>query len=41
MIALHGMLGQGIHFIEKPFTKGPLGVKIREALSGAQFPPSP
>jgi signal transduction histidine kinase/CheY-like chemotaxis protein len=32
IIAHHGVLDQGVHFIEKPFTKSALAAKIREVL---------
>lgn len=31
VIAHHGVLDEGIHFIEKPFSKEDLGIKVREA----------
>jgi PAS domain S-box-containing protein len=34
VIAHHGVLDQGIHFIEKPFSMKDLGRKLREALEG-------
>ena len=35
VIAHHGMLEPGVHFIAKPFTPSELAVKIREVLSGS------
>jgi len=32
VIAHHGVLDEGVHFIQKPFTKKELTVKIREVL---------
>jgi two-component system, cell cycle sensor histidine kinase and response regulator CckA len=32
VIAHHGVLDQGVHFIQKPFSKKKLAVKIREVL---------
>jgi CheY-like chemotaxis protein len=32
VIAHHGVLDQGVHFIQKPFSKKDLGAKLREAL---------
>jgi two-component system, cell cycle sensor histidine kinase and response regulator CckA len=34
VIAHHGVLDQGVHFIQKPFSKKDLGEKLREALEG-------
>jgi two-component system, cell cycle sensor histidine kinase and response regulator CckA len=34
VIAHHGVLDQGVNFIEKPFSKKDLGEKLREALEG-------
>jgi len=34
VIAHHGVLDQGVHFIQKPFSKKDLGEKLREALAG-------
>jgi two-component system cell cycle sensor histidine kinase/response regulator CckA len=34
VIAHHGMLEQGIHFIQKPFTVGSLARKVREVIDG-------
>lgn len=34
VIARHGVLGEGVHFIQKPFSKKDLGAKLREALEG-------
>lgn len=33
VIAHHGVLDEGVHFIQKPFLKHDLAVKVREALS--------
>jgi two-component system, cell cycle sensor histidine kinase and response regulator CckA len=35
VIAHHGVLEEGINFIEKPFTRHPLAVKLRQVLTGA------
>ena len=35
VIAHHGVLEAGVHFIAKPFTPSELAVKIREVLSGS------
>ena len=35
VIAHHGVLEAGVHFIAKPFTPFELAVKIREVLSGS------
>jgi hypothetical protein len=32
VIAHHGVLDDGIHFIQKPFAKHALAAKVREAL---------
>ena len=32
VIAQHGVLDKGVHFIHKPFSKKDLGAKIREVL---------
>ena len=32
VIARHGVLEEGVHFIQKPFSKNALAAKIREAL---------
>ncbi len=32
VIAHHGVLDQGVHFIQKPFSLKDLGAKLREAL---------
>ena len=32
VIAHHGVLDEGVHFIHKPFTRNDLAAKIREAL---------
>ncbi len=32
VIAHHGVLDEGVHFIQKPFTKKELAAKIREVL---------
>lgn len=34
VIAHHGILEEGIHFIQKPFTKADLALKIRDVLAG-------
>jgi hypothetical protein len=34
VIAHHGVLDGGIHFIQKPFSKRDLAVKLREVLEG-------
>ncbi|MGB3223004.1 MAG: PAS domain S-box protein [Desulforhopalus sp.] len=34
VIAHHGVLDEGVHFIQKPFSKKDLGGKVREALEG-------
>jgi len=34
VIAHHGVLDEGVHFIQKPFSKKDLGEKLREALDG-------
>ena len=34
VIAHHGVLDQGVHFIQKPFSKKDLGGKLREVLEG-------
>ncbi|MBE0585028.1 MAG: response regulator, partial [Desulfofustis sp.] len=34
VIAHHGVLDEGVHFIQKPFSKKDLGEKLREALEG-------
>lgn len=34
VIAHHGVLDEGVHFIQKPFSKKELGAKLREALEG-------
>ena len=33
-IAHHGVLDEGMHFIQKPFSKKDLGWKVRETLEG-------
>jgi DNA-binding NtrC family response regulator len=33
VIAHHGVLDEGVHFIQKPFSMDDLGAKIREALA--------
>ncbi len=38
MIARHGVLDEGVHFIQKPFTMHSLGTKVREALQGTAEP---
>ena len=34
VIAHHGVLDEGVHFIQKPFSSKDLGVKLQEALKG-------
>ncbi len=34
VIAHHGVLDEGVNFIQKPFSKNELGAKVREALDG-------
>ena len=34
VIAHHGVLDESVHFIQKPFSKGDLAHKLREALEG-------
>ena len=34
VIARHGVLGEGVHFIQKPFSPQAIAAKVREALSG-------
>ena len=34
VIAHHGVLDEGVHFIQKPFSMKDLGTKLREALEG-------
>lgn len=34
VIAHHGVLDEGVHFIQKPFSMKDLGAKLREALAG-------
>jgi YesN/AraC family two-component response regulator len=34
VIAHHGVLDEGVHFMQKPFSLGDLKVKLREALAG-------
>ena len=34
VIAHHGVLDQGVNFIQKPFSKDDLTVKLREVLDG-------
>ncbi len=36
VIAHHGVLDEGVHFIQKPFSMNDLGKKLREALEGFQ-----
>ena len=33
VIAHHGVLDEGVHFIQKPFSKSELSIKVREALA--------
>jgi FixJ family two-component response regulator len=35
IIGPHGILEEGIHFVQKPFTMDTLAIKIREALTSA------
>jgi FixJ family two-component response regulator len=34
VIAHHGVLDDGVHFIQKPFTRKDLAAKVRETLDG-------
>lgn len=34
VIAYHGVLDQGVYFIQKPFSMKDLGAKLREAFEG-------
>jgi YesN/AraC family two-component response regulator len=34
VIAHHGVLDQGVHFIQKPFTRKEIAAKVRQALCG-------
>ncbi|HHW76727.1 MAG TPA: response regulator, partial [Xanthomonadaceae bacterium] len=34
VIAHHGVLDEGVHFLQKPFSKEELATKLREALQG-------
>jgi YesN/AraC family two-component response regulator len=34
VIAHHGVLDQGVHFIQKPFSRKDLGRRLREVLEG-------
>jgi YesN/AraC family two-component response regulator len=34
VIAHHGVLDQGVHFLQKPFSMKDLGKKLREVLEG-------
>ena len=34
VIARHGVLDEGVNFIQKPFSKRDLTVKVREVLEG-------
>jgi FixJ family two-component response regulator len=34
VIADHGVLDEGVHFIQKPFSKSDLAGKLQEALEG-------
>jgi two-component system cell cycle sensor histidine kinase/response regulator CckA len=36
VIAHHGVLDEGIHFIQKPFSRKDLAAKVREALGEEQ-----
>lgn len=36
VIAHHGVLDEGVNFIQKPFSKQDLAIKIREVLDGAE-----
>jgi CheY-like chemotaxis protein len=36
VIAHHGVLDEGVNFIQKPFSREQLGAKIREALDGGE-----
>ncbi|MGD9505860.1 MAG: ABC transporter substrate binding protein, partial [Syntrophobacteraceae bacterium] len=36
VIAHHGVLDEGVHFIQKPFSMDQLGTKVREALGAAE-----
>jgi FixJ family two-component response regulator len=40
VIAHHGVLDDGIHFIQKPFSKHALAAKVREAL-GSKYRKQP
>ncbi len=35
VIAHHGVIDEGLNFIQKPFSKDELSVKVRDALNGA------
>jgi FixJ family two-component response regulator len=37
VIAHHGVLDEGVHFIQKPFSMKDLGEKLREALKVLTF----
>ena len=34
VIASRGVIPEGVHFLEKPFTGGALAAKVREAIEG-------
>jgi CheY-like chemotaxis protein len=37
IIALHGVLDEGVHFLQKPFSTNILAAKVREVLDGNNF----